>query len=191
MENNKIKTYLAGGIMSKGEILAREQEYNQLKELGLNLEIYSPVKNKSINDKSNVTTEENNKLSEKIVMADMERLWNSSLVIAEYQPYALGTISEIAILYMMKQFKEKLDEILDTPECAIDKLRAIEKLRNRCDKDVRIHSSDIRNTTIPEIGYKRSHSYNQFCLGLIEDVTDGKSIQNFDDILCDLKIKNR
>lgn len=189
MKNNKIKTYLAGGIMSKGEILAREQEYNQLKELGLNLEIYSPVKNKSINDKSNVTVEENNKLSEKIVKADMERLWKSNLVIAEYQPYALGTISEIAILYMMKQFKEKLDEILDTPECAIDKLKAIEELRNKCDKDVRIHSSDIRNTTIPEVGYKRSHSYNQFCLGLIEDVTNGKSIQDFDDILYDLKNK--
>lgn len=187
MKDNQIKTYLAGGIMSRGEILAREEEYKKLMKLGLNMDIYSPVKNKSINDKSNVTVEENNKLSEKIVKADMERLWNSNLVIAEYQPYALGTVSEIAILYMMKQFKEKLDEILNTPECAIDKLKAIEKLRNKCDKDVRIHSSDIRNTNIPEIGFKRSHSYNQFCLGLIEDVTNGKSIQDLDEILNDLK----
>ncbi|MBM7836330.1 hypothetical protein [Clostridium sardiniense] len=177
------RLYLAGGIMSRGEILAREEEYNKLQSLGLDFDIYSPVKNKSINDKSNVTEEENNKLSEKIVKADMERLWSSDLVIAEYQPYALGTISEIAILYMMKQFKDKLDEILKKSHSADEVMNEIVYLRNLCDKDVRIHSSDIRNTDIPEIGFKRSHSYNQFCLGLIEDVTKGKSIQDLNIII--------
>ena len=184
----KKKIYLAGGIMSKGEFLAREQEYNQLNQLNLDLDIYSPVKNKSINDKSNVTVEENNNLSEKIVKADMERLWESQLVIAEYQPYALGTISEIAILYMMKQIKKQIDDILEN-NTQNDVISKIKKLRDKCDKDVRIHSSDIRNTNIPEIGFKRSHSYNQFVLGLIEDLTDGKSIQDFDVILKEVRDK--
>lgn len=183
----KKKVYLAGGIMSRGEILAREEEYNKLNELGLDLNIYSPVKNKSINDKSNVTVEENNKLSEKIVKADMERLWSSDLVIAEYQPYALGTISEIAILYVMKKIKEKLDKVLENSHSNEEVVKEVINLRNSCDKDVRIHSSDIRNTDIPEIGFKRSHSYNQFCLGLIEDVTKGKSIQDFDTIVKEIK----
>ncbi|MEG1310466.1 MAG: hypothetical protein RR942_06615 [Romboutsia sp.] len=182
-----LKLYQAGGIMSRGEVLVREEEFDKLLKLGLNMDIYSPVKNKSINDKKSVTVEENNKLSEKIVKADMERLWGSKIVVAEYQSYALGTISEIAILYMMKQFKEKLDEILNSPNCVVDKIKGIEKLRNMCDKDVRVHSSDLRNTNIPEVGYKRSHSYNQFCLGLIEDVTNGRSIQNFNVILKELK----
>lgn len=183
----KKKVYLAGGIMSRGEVLAREEEYNKLMALGLDLDIYSPVKNKSINDKSKVTVEENNKLSGRIVKADMKRLWESDLVVAEYQPYALGTISEIAILYMMKQIKEEINNIFLNSESAEEIIDGVAKLRDKCDKDVRIHSSDIRNTDIPEIGYKRSHSYNQFVLGLIEDLTNGKSIQDLDVIIEELK----
>ncbi len=59
--------------MTRGSNLAREEEYQII--TGLNLEdvdIYSPVKNKSINDKTNVTVEQNNKLAERIVAADAE-----------------------------------------------------------------------------------------------------------------------
>lgn len=189
-ENDNMKNkqvYLAGGIMSRGEFLAREFEYNELQKLGLNLDIYSPVKNKSINDKTNQTVESNNTLSTRIVAADMERLLKSDIVVAEYQSYALGTISEIAILYMMKQAKQMIDKILHMDINDEEKLNKIKELRDTFDKKVMVHSSDIRNTNIPEIGYKRSHSYNQFCLGLIEDVTEQKSIQDFEEILKDLK----
>ena len=73
--------YLGGDIMSFGSNLARQYEYDKFNELGLDVEVYSPVKNKSINDKNSVTEEENNKLAEKITEADIERLWNSDFVV--------------------------------------------------------------------------------------------------------------
>lgn len=66
--------YLGGDIMSFGANLAREYEYNKFIEMGLPVEVYSPVMNKSINDKKNMTEEENNCLAERITSADIERL---------------------------------------------------------------------------------------------------------------------
>ena len=50
--------YLGGDIMSFGSNLARQYEYNKFIEMGLPVDVYSPVQNKSINDKSNMTEEE-------------------------------------------------------------------------------------------------------------------------------------
>ena len=60
--------YLGGDIMTFGSNLAREYEYEQFKKAEIPGEVYSPVQNKSINDKSNMTEEENNHLAEKIVI---------------------------------------------------------------------------------------------------------------------------
>ena len=49
--SNKPLGYLGGDIMSFGSNLAREYEYNQFKAAGIPGEVYSPVMNKSINDK--------------------------------------------------------------------------------------------------------------------------------------------
>ena len=51
--------YLGGDIMSFGSNLARQYEYDKFIEMGLPVDVYSPVSNKSINDKSNMTEEEN------------------------------------------------------------------------------------------------------------------------------------
>lgn len=65
MSKSDPRGYLGGDIMSFGSNLAREYEYNKFKELNLPVEVYSPVMNKSINDKANMTEEENNHLAEK------------------------------------------------------------------------------------------------------------------------------
>ena len=49
--------YLAGDMLKKGSILLREQEAKELRELGH--KIYSPIEDKSINDKANQTEESN------------------------------------------------------------------------------------------------------------------------------------
>ena len=55
--NNKPLGYLGGDIMTFGANLARQYEYDKFMEMGLPVDIYSPVQNKSINDKSNMTEE--------------------------------------------------------------------------------------------------------------------------------------
>ena len=45
--------YLGGDIMTHGSNLARQEEYDKFKEAGILGEVYSPVQNKSINDKYN------------------------------------------------------------------------------------------------------------------------------------------
>ena len=50
--------YLGGDIMSFGSNLARQYEYDKFIEAKLPVDVYSPVMNKSINDKSNMTEEE-------------------------------------------------------------------------------------------------------------------------------------
>lgn len=54
-ETKKPLVYLAGNIMSFGDQLAREYEYNKIIKSNIPVEVYSPIKNKSINDKSNMT----------------------------------------------------------------------------------------------------------------------------------------
>ena len=61
--------YLGGDIMTFGSNLARQYEYDEFIKAGIPGEVYSPVKNKSINDKSNMTEEENNGLAEKITLS--------------------------------------------------------------------------------------------------------------------------
>ena len=50
--------YLAGDIMSRGSALQREEEYNKFIDSDIAAEVYSPIMNKSINDKTSVTVEE-------------------------------------------------------------------------------------------------------------------------------------
>lgn len=102
MENKKPLGYLGGDIMTRGSNLARQEEYDKFLEAGIPGEVYSPVQNKSINDKSNVTEEENNCLAEKIVAADVERLWNSDYTVMCPEQSAIGTMCEMGILYGWK-----------------------------------------------------------------------------------------
>ena len=98
--------YLGGDIMSFGSNLAREYEYESFKKANIPGEVYSPVMNKSINDKSNMTEEENNHLAEKICEADIERLWNSDYTVLCPEQSAIGTMCEMGVLYGWKYFIE-------------------------------------------------------------------------------------
>ena len=117
--NNAPLGYLAGDIMSFGSNLARQYEYDKFKEAGIPGEVHSPVQNKSINDKSNMTEEENNHLAEKICKADIERLWNSDYTVLCPEQSAIGTMCEMGVLYGWKYMADKLMRIISekiTPE---------------------------------------------------------------------------
>lgn len=204
MENKKPLGYLGGDIMTRGSNLARQEEYDKFLEAGIPGEVYSPVQNKSINDKSNMTEEENNCLAEKIVAADVERLWNSDYTVMCPEQSAIGTMCEMGILYgwkymiehIGKEAKEKwydahpdkytipnYKEMTDS-----DKIEFFnyfyEIMNKQWQKKNYAHYFDIRTNHLNEKDWRRSFSINQFLYGIILAATaDGTLHNSFDEIL--------
>ena len=197
--------YLGGDIMTRGSNLARQEEYDKFQEAGIPGEVYSPVQNKSINDKSNMTEEENNHLAEKIVAADVERLWNSDYTVLCTEQSAIGTMCEMGILYGWKYMAEKLWEIFtSTPAPSLDFENSTEEERNKIlldyinevstkliyeikrilDKKNYAHYFDIRTNHLNEKDWRRSFSINQFLYGIILAATEDGTLHNsFDEII--------
>ena len=203
---NKPLIYLGGNIMGHGDNLARQEEYDQFIAEDINCDVYSPVMNKSINDKSAMTEEENNQLAEKIVAADVDRLWKSDYTVMCPEQNAIGTMCEMGILYGWKYMAEKL---LDLEATFIEEHR--EKLKNADDKQyyqilVEMHTKiwetifhiaqkknyahyfDIRTNHLNEKDWRRSFSINQFLYGICLAATADSTLHNsFDEILPLLK----
>jgi len=181
--------YLGGDIMTHGSNLARQEEYDKFKEAHIPGEVYSPVQNKSINDKSNMTEEENNCLAEKIVAADVERLWNSDYTVLCPEQSAIGTMCEMGILYGWKYMADKLEEIYHDGICDEDTWEQIahsliSKIREIAHKKNYAHYFDIRTNHLNEKDWRRSFSINQFLYGIILAATaDGQLHNSFDEIL--------
>ena len=194
MENNKPLGYLGGDIMTYGSNLARQEEYDKFKAAGIPGEVYSPVQNKSINDKSNMTEEENNHLAEKITEADIERLWNSDYTVLCPEQSAIGTMCEMGVLYgwkymaakLLEIFKEKLlDKELTYEEVLESVIREIDRI---CKKQNYAHYFDIRTNHLNEKDWRRSFSINQLLYGMILYATEDHTLHNsFDEIIPILK----
>ena len=197
--------YLGGDIMTRGSNLARQEEYDKFKEAKIPGEVYSPVQNKSINDKSNMTEEENNHLAEKIVAADVERLWNSDYTVLCPEQSAIGTMCEMGILYGWKYMADMImREVHDyiynnfkgnnkwppqlgelTVEQKAQLFDFIEKrLIEQYQKKNYAHYFDIRTNHLNEKDWRRSFSINQFLYGIILAATADRTLHNsFDEIL--------
>ena len=180
--------YLGGDIMSFGSNLARQYEYDKFNELGLDVDVYSPVQNKSINDKGSVTEEENNHLAEKITEADIERLWNSDFVVMCPEQSAVGSLCETGCLFGWKYMSKKLIDIICKSESPDEALNEIAKELYRIDdkKDF-FHYFDIRNTQLNEKGWRRSFSINQLLYGMILYTAENGDFESFEDIMKHLK----
>jgi nucleoside 2-deoxyribosyltransferase len=187
--NKKPLGYLGGDIMTHGSNLARQEEYDKFKEAHIPGEVYSPVQNKSINDKSNMTEEENNHLAEKIVAADVERLWNSDYTVLCPEQSAIGTMCEMGILYGWKYMADKLLKILEQAEkenwtTEDYEFKLEQEIKRIVNKKNYAHYFDIRTNHLNEKDWRRSFSINQFLYGIILAATaDGTLHNSFDEIL--------
>lgn len=198
--------YLGGDIMTHGSNLARQEEYDKFKEAGIPGTVYSPVQNKSINDKSNMTEEENNHLAEKICEADIERLWDSDYTVLCPEQNAIGTMCEMAVLYGWKYMANKLlDLMVDTdmssgPESEEHMYKRIAykfndilskvygEIKRIDNKQNYAHYFDIRTNHLNEKDWRRSFSINQMLYGMILYATADHTLHNsFDEILPILK----
>ena len=189
MNNKKPLGYLGGDIMSFGSNLARQYEYDRFNDLNLDVDVYSPVQNKSINDKNSVTEEENNHLAEKITEADIERLWNSDFVVMCPEQSAIGSMCETGCLFGWKWMANKLLEIYynalkeenkDVTHALFDVFDEIKRISK---KDNYFHYFDIRNTQLNEKGWRRSFSINQLLYGMILYTAKNGDFETFDAIM--------
>lgn len=185
--------YLGGDIMGFGSNLAREYEYEKFLERELPVDVYSPVQNKSINDKANMTEEENNHLAEKITDADIERLWNSDFTVMEPRQDAIGTLCEVGCLYGWSYMCRRLMKVyLDALHMYDDQCEALEEVMREIAriglKKNYFHYFDIRTNHLNEKDWRRSFSINQLLYGMILDCSkDHKLYDKFDDILPELE----
>ena len=203
--NKKPLGYLGGDIMTHGSNLARQEEYDKFKAAGIPGEVYSPVQNKSINDKSNMTEEENNHLAEKICEADIERLWNSDYTVLCPEQSAIGTMCEMGVLYGWKYMVNKLINIgfkaipnrtidqallenLSTEQKAAVYDTIIEEIVKQSNKKNYAHYFDIRTNHLNEKDWRRSFSINQMLYGMCLYATEDHMLHNsFDEIIPILK----
>lgn len=191
--------YVGGDIMTHGSQLARQEECDKMDAAGLKVQYYSPAQNKSINDKSNMTEEQNNCLAEKITAADIERLWNSDFAVMCTEQSAIGTMCELGCLFGWKYMAEQLLDICGQvgtiDEVAASSEKQAEMLSNLlteicriADKNIFAHYFDIRTNHLYEKDWRRSFSINQLLYGMILECTkDHKLHENFDSVLEELK----
>ena len=184
--------YLGGDIMSFGSNLARQYEYDKFIEMGLPVEVYSPVQNKSINDKSNMTEEENNHLAEKITAADIERLWNSDFVVMSPEQSAIGSMCETGCLFGWKYMTDMLLEMIKKSEAEGKSVISIyddlvKESKRSNEKQNFFHYFDIRTNHLNEKDWRRSFSINQLLYGMILYTAKNGDFETFDEIMKHLK----
>ena len=183
--------YVGGDIMTHGSQLARQEECDKMDAAGLQVTYYSPAQNKSINDKSNMTEEQNNCLAEKITAADIERLWNSDFAVMCTEQSAIGTMCELGCLFGWKYMADRLLEICNSTDFSDNDqfAEAIEEeIKRIANKNIFAHYFDIRTNHLNEKDWRRSFSINQLLYGMILYCTkDNKLHENFDSVLEELK----
>ena len=191
--------YVGGDIMTHGSQLARQEECDKIDAARLQVQYYSPAQNKSINDKSNMTEEQNNCLAEKITAADIERLWNSDFAVMCTEQSAIGTMCELGCLFGWKYMADRLIELVDgtchpgngkiTHENVAEMLaELVHEIHRIANKNIFAHYFDIRTNHLNEKDWRRSFSINQLLYGMILECTkDHKLHENFDSVLEELK----
>ena len=168
--------YVGGDMLKKGSQLLRKQEKQKLRDLGFTP--YAPQDDKEINDKQNQSVEQNNSLADKIFYKDTEGMLNADILIFEVDNNNVGTVAEIGQWAMIHHLAKRNQSDI--------------YLRSLADKPIFFHSTDIRDTTIEETGYARSHSYNQYLIGAVNACSYTGKINTWEEIEQELiKLKEK
>ena len=150
--------YILGDMLSHGQQLRRAYEKSAFKQLGY--EVYNPQDDKSINDKSNADQQG---LAERIVANDTAGIESADIIVADYLTHAQGSICELGYIQKLKRDKPELE--------------------------VYVHCTDVRQGTghIPTEQDRAEFSINQYVYGVILEITEGRGVQDFEDIRQELE----
>lgn len=156
--------YIGGHMLTTGAQHMRNLEKEAAKRLGY--KPYAPHEDEEINDKTNQSVEDNDGLAEKIFKKDTQAMIESDVLVFEVDNGNVGTSCEIAQFAMLKALAPHTED---------------ELIKKLADKPVFFHCTDIRHTDIPEVGMRRSYSFNQYLIGTILALNP-KGIQSWSEI---------
>lgn len=186
-ELENLQAYIAGDMLTVGSQMLRTKEREDIEKLGL--DVYNPMDNKEINDKSKLNNNEG--LAEKIVQQDLKGIIDSDVIVIEPQPFALGTMVELGQIHGMKIMSNSITNNIDklkkrgmSDKDILDVIYDMSGFIN--DKKVYPHYEDIRRVkgeNATETGDRRSLGINQYVYGVVLDLTGGKGFYDWDEIL--------
>ncbi|MGM0846869.1 MAG: hypothetical protein ACQEUT_18075 [Bacillota bacterium] len=174
----KVKGYLLGDGLKKGNQMLRKMEKDAINKLGT-IELFNPW-DQPINDKSKAPT------AEMIFSTDTKAILDSEIIVCDADNNSVGSTTEIGQIWGLNFMLGKLHEILLSSESdkeVADNLEAL--LQEIPMKKLYWQHTDIRHTDIKESGMRRSHSINQYLYGCLLDVAG--DVMDFEDILEELK----
>lgn len=161
----KLSVYLGGDMLKVGSQMRREWEKKELERLGF--KIYSPLDDKEINDKQNQTVEDNDSLALKIFDKGTKGMLDADILIFDVDNDNVGTTTEVGQWAMIHR---------------LAKYEPDHWLQDLASKPIFFQNTDIRATDIPEKGYSRSFSINQYLHGAIQECNP-LGIQKWEDIM--------
>ena len=182
--------YLGGHILSQGMVEYRQKQHDEVEGI-IGVTPYSPINDKSINDKSNAVQEG---LAERILHNDFKAMQESDILVFDVLNEGLGTIAELGILLGMKHQADKTLSLIesqihyDHPE--YNNVHYIaSKSKKILEKPVLIYCSDIRQGhgkpySEPE---GADFSRDQFAYGVILSLTNGKGFMSWEEVKKELE----
>lgn len=178
--------YIIGDMLKKGNARQRCDEAKAIRNIGYT--VYNAVEQKDINDKNNLTEEENNKLAENIYGKDMDNLRHATHIVADVDNDSVGSTCEIGAIAEFNWFRNQLVNVMR--QNGDLKTNLLLFLDEYPEKKVYFHTTDIRHTQLAERGMRRSFSINQFLHGACLSLNP-EGIKTFDEVLNDIKEKEK
>lgn len=185
---NEIKDkvcYLGGHILNQAMVDYRQKQHDEVEGI-IGVTPYSPINDKSINDKSNAVQEG---LAERILKNDFRAMQESDIFVFDVLNEGIGTIAELSIVLGMKHQADRTLALIesqlhyDHPE--YDNVHQIaSESKKILEKPVLIYCSDIRQGNgKPYYDPDRAEfSTNQFVYGMILSLTNGKGFMSWEEV---------
>lgn len=174
-----MKIYIGGDGLKKGNQIMRNSERDAFKQAGF--EVFNPWDCKDINDKSNAPT------SEAIFDKDTEAMLKSNVIIFDADNDSVGTSVEIGQMWGISLMHELIKQSLKM--CNKMTLQEFADIifASIPEKKVRWHTTDVRNTNIPEQGMRRSFSMNAYLHGCLCSFEGQDKPMAIEDIMKEVK----
>lgn len=179
MENNKkTKVYVGGSLFTDKQITQRIREEELLKENFKNIDIYNPITNDEINDKTKQPT------AKDIFLQDTTKIIGSDIITADLDDIDEGLAMELGVAYGVNYVLNTIENLIyNNRKIDRDSFRKI--LNSIPYKKILATYSDIRQDTKNENGIYKSVGKNQYVIGGIELM--GKIHRHFEDVIKNLK----
>ena len=166
------KYYIGGSLFTDKQIKQRLYEEEKLKETIKNIDIYNPITNDEINDKTKEPT------AQDIFLQDTMQILASDVITADLDDIDTGLAMELGIAYMANFMRCKIIDCLGSDDVEHGLRNALKEIPK---KTVYATCSDIRQDTLNEVGIYKSFGINQYVIGSIELM--GKIFRHFDDVI--------